>query len=357
MLIEYKMIKCVKCDREFKSKCSLARHINRKVPCNEPIKCKKCGKEFKQFWNLKKHLERKITCDPVAGDPTANTPENTCHFCYKKFGAKRSLKRHFTTCKTRHNPSLIYKKIMEIQEKKELENKKIQEKILKRQTDLENENKELRRQLEAKGIVKPQTVVEGNVENLTNNDYSGHIETINNYNITNNITIIANNTLEYTRKIAEILKREDFQKIMSSATPDDTVVILKKMVRAVTSEPEVKNAYCPDTENDDMLVYQHDLKTGNCSWNVQHYDTFSNRLFMRMQDSIVSMNTSHPDFDKIRTQIHLYYLANRNNGETFPDGIHKLTPSEISELKQEIKEGLKMNTLPLGAPFTSSALS
>lgn len=56
------MFKCEKCEKIFKLKTDLNRHINRKISCNRILQCLKCNKIFKLKYNLQKHLNNKFDC-------------------------------------------------------------------------------------------------------------------------------------------------------------------------------------------------------------------------------------------------------------------------------------------------------
>ena len=57
---------CDKCNKEFKTKQSYERHMNRIILCiKEIIQCTNCLQEFKTNQILKRHLERKFKCEKV----------------------------------------------------------------------------------------------------------------------------------------------------------------------------------------------------------------------------------------------------------------------------------------------------
>jgi DNA-directed RNA polymerase subunit RPC12/RpoP len=56
------MKQCTKCNKEFKTKQELDRHLNRKIKCDNKIECQYCKKEFKTKQKLERHLDRKISC-------------------------------------------------------------------------------------------------------------------------------------------------------------------------------------------------------------------------------------------------------------------------------------------------------
>lgn len=57
---------CGKCKKDFKTKQSYEKHINRKTSCiKEVIRCDNCLKEFKRNEHLTNHLNRKFKCEKV----------------------------------------------------------------------------------------------------------------------------------------------------------------------------------------------------------------------------------------------------------------------------------------------------
>ena len=57
--------KCSKCDKFFKNKGDITRHVERKVPCNKSIanddnECKYCNKKFKSYMSLYSHTKNNV---------------------------------------------------------------------------------------------------------------------------------------------------------------------------------------------------------------------------------------------------------------------------------------------------------
>lgn len=60
------MNNCILCNKQFKSKCDLVRHNNRKTSCvKEIIKCNNCLQVFKTNQILSRHINRKFQCEQV----------------------------------------------------------------------------------------------------------------------------------------------------------------------------------------------------------------------------------------------------------------------------------------------------
>ncbi len=55
-------MQCVNCNKEFKTKQELTRHINRKIKCDNKIECNNCKMIFKTKFNLERHKTNKKGC-------------------------------------------------------------------------------------------------------------------------------------------------------------------------------------------------------------------------------------------------------------------------------------------------------
>jgi hypothetical protein len=120
--------KCNKCDSTFSSFQMLEKHSIRKYPCDRTLECKICKKTFATSGSLKRHVGRKTPCEPIQGHLLEKTPENTCHFCTKKFASRQSLVRHFNTCEIKNGGMvLLFKKVQDLAEQDKIKNKKIEE--------------------------------------------------------------------------------------------------------------------------------------------------------------------------------------------------------------------------------------
>lgn len=55
-------MQCINCNKEFKTKQELTRHLNRKIKCDNKIECNDCKREFKTKQLLRQHLNNKKSC-------------------------------------------------------------------------------------------------------------------------------------------------------------------------------------------------------------------------------------------------------------------------------------------------------
>jgi uncharacterized C2H2 Zn-finger protein len=188
---------CLKCNKEFKTKQTLQRHLDRKNPCDLVHKCNRCDKIFDKKSNLITHLNRKTPC---------KLPEEVLE-------KKREAKEHA-------DKILLLKeeKIKNETLKIELEEKKLQERekerlqrekehlqrekekeqyyeMEERRLELkEHEHENKLKEIELKGEIKKEVEL---IRNQRKEMTVQNINNINNGNINTNINngIINNNTL------------------------------------------------------------------------------------------------------------------------------------------------------------------
>jgi len=122
------MYSCPYCDKSFKFKSYLKRHIQNKFPCekkdniehNEPVlnnyenKCKFCLKVFKEKEYLKRHKCKKEHCSIRENEIELGIDiiphERICKYCEKEFSSKKSKYRHekqFCVKKTEYEDDIL----------------------------------------------------------------------------------------------------------------------------------------------------------------------------------------------------------------------------------------------------------
>lgn len=184
-MIEYK---CPKCQKMFKQKIDLDRHMAKKFPCVGPnktiiYKCPKCNETFNSNNKFGSHIKRCCEVLEESGTSKIDISDNQefifeCNYCKKKFARNDSLKRHITS----------YCKVKQSKEKEK-----------------EDIRKEYLIELQNKGIITipPNQIV--NIDNLNNTNINNITNNVNNNNNIN-IQLVAYGKEDRTLTDLQILK-------------------------------------------------------------------------------------------------------------------------------------------------------
>jgi hypothetical protein len=308
---------CDKCDRTFSDKRGLVRHMNRKAPCDRKLKCDKCNKVFKHISNLKRHQNRKNPCDPILGDPTKNTPPDTCHFCYRTFAHKQSLTNHFNICKIKNGGmSLLFKKIEDLTK-------------------------------EVKHLKQNQRNIDGN-----NNTIDGNNNTINSNHHNTNITL---NLIQYGSDAHDIamatILAESLPLILTQPydegrpRQDQIKERIQMILTSVYRNPnhkQLQNIYVvPEKKEDNAFVYNGDLRDINCKkWKIGNWDVLSKDILSKIWNYADKNKTVRKKEDILNIMKHIFVLADL--GESAVD---EMTDDNVKELWTGIGKKLKYNTI------------
>lgn len=306
---------CRKCGKKFSTGQKLERHMNKKISCDRVIKCEKCNRIFSRTNDLKKHQERKTPCEPIQGDPTKETPENTCHFCYKKFKSKYILKNHYNVCKIKNGGmSLLF-----------------------------NEVKRLKEQIEVLQSAQ-KTTVQGN-QNVQNIE-TQNIET---QNIANHNNTVFNFTLinfgEGQKEIVKILTKE-IEKLGVNENPDvpyikqvkDRIIGLVMQIHRNPEQKELQNIYVtdPGQQKDNAFFYE------DGKWQIGDWDKLNKTILRNLYDNIYDSNL-HKKEDKLDIIKHIFVSGGCGDIKT----IQKMTDDDLAEMYLEIGTKLNFKTITL----------
>ena len=263
------VVKCHRCNKEFKYKCYLEKHLNNKSLCRETvkttekvvkytekptdhtentekythnIKCKFCKKCFTRNYDLKYHTENKcklkhdhITIYELELGIEYEDIHNTCRFCNFSFNSKQSYQRHMRAgCKEKDG----YEKELET------------------------------RVLKARATVGNQTINNNNTTNIgtQNNTINIHLPAL---------RAFGDENLDYIT-VKEVLKQ--LQKVKDVTDVTSLISNLTKLIHANPAHPENHNVQIPSLngahgriynglhfENEDVLTIQDKIlnKIGN----------------------------------------------------------------------------------------------
>lgn len=300
-------LKCKTCLKTFSSTGSLSKHRNKKLPCYAKLECNKCFKPFTKLNDLTKHQHRKTPCDPIQGNPLEKTPENTCHFCYKKFVNKHSLKRHFNTCDIKNGGmKLLFKKVQ----------------------DLTKEVAQLREEKTGAGN-KTAGRDMNTYLNSPHNNTTLNIQ-LNNYDSEQHIDFLSTVLQKVLPAILEMPVREDVPRVMQ--VQDRIQQIVSSCFRN-PEHKEMQNVYVLDEKlkTDNAYVYQDD------TWKIQDWDKLGTEIIqkIRMHASRIKTKT-----DILKVMKHIMILA----GSDVPV-VEKMTERESQHVYKLMGEKLKFNTI------------
>jgi uncharacterized C2H2 Zn-finger protein len=306
---------CVKCEKKFSSFQKLENHIIKKIACDRIMKCDKCDKIFKRYNDLIKHQNRKTLCEPIQGDPTKQTPDGSCHFCYKNFKSKYSLKNHYNVCKIKNGGmALLFKKV-------EQQDKKI---------------KQLEEQLENKHSTK--MIVHGNNQNIETQNIANHNNTIFNFTLINFDEGQEEIIKILTREAPGILSAEQKMDIPMVRQIQDRIIGLVMKVHRNPEQKELQNVYVTNVEDpkDNAFMYEE----GN--WKIMDWDKLNKTI---LRNLYISLEKSHMKSkqDKLGVMKHMFIVGGCGDRDT----IERMSDNAISEMYLEIGNKLNFKTISL----------
>jgi hypothetical protein len=303
---------CVKCNQTFKSEYNLKHHLKRKYPCDLVLKCDKCDKIFKNNAVFTRHKNRKTSCAPIQGDPTKATPTNTCHFCYKKFSYKHTLKKHFDVCKIKNGGmAILFKTINDLKE---------EVKILKaNQTQ----------------VITPTT---NNITNNIVNQIDNSTKNLFNINILrDNANVIPLDSTTYSKTLREIYADETVQKLLyNEGKHDQSKVpeIINQLVSLAcrnSKHPNMMNIYCPTPDSDKMFTYRED------TWAEEECNKAVNTLMGKIRDGAFMSGTTASEDDTLKLKKYLFDIHTNTQSRNWKNGLTPMAPAERQECRKNIK--------------------
>tara|TARA_B100001971_G_scaffold23671_1_gene18413 strand:- start:2446 stop:3429 length:984 start_codon:yes stop_codon:yes gene_type:complete len=156
------LFKCNKCEKEFKRKWDLERHLNKKNPCKKiiqdiqkndeliekdekPYGCDFCKRSYKHKYHMNRHLK---TCKEKQKEEQKEKDEKPygCDFCKRSYKHKYNLTKHLKTCKEKQKEE--QKEKDEKQQEFDLVNSKIRLLELEKQKEEQKDEKQQELDLE-----------------------------------------------------------------------------------------------------------------------------------------------------------------------------------------------------------------
>jgi uncharacterized C2H2 Zn-finger protein len=317
--LEIKQLLCHKCGKNFNTRQKLQRHSNKKIECVRILQCNRCNKVFSRSNDLKRHINRKTPCEHIQGDPTKQVPNGSCHFCYKKFKNKYSLKNHFNICKIKNGGmALLFKKVKH----------------------LEQENREMRVLVENNENV---VICSDHINNTT-------IQNIETQNIANHHNTVFNFTLinfgEGQEEITKILSLEA-PKLLNE-DPNATIPIIKQiqdriigLVMKIHRNPKQKqlqNIYVTDPEKPKDNAFVHE----DGKWNITDWYKLNKIVLNNLYNNLSNAGIKNKE-DKLKVMKHIFIEGGCGDNET----IKKMTDNDIAEMYLEIGKKLNFKTISL----------
>ncbi len=255
---------CPTCKHDFKRKCNLEDHLNKKNKCKPQIEVL-CGipqSTTKNTQNPAKIIQNNLN----VSIPTTN--DNNCNYCNKSFARKDAAMRHMDqycpVAKQQNKEKQdIFEKLLLLENKNKLleesikiKDKRFEEEIINKNKQLEEENKQLK-----KAMTKVQPITNNNTMN-------------NNINNTTNIIMVS-------------YGQEDLSKItpkmLSAACKKgyNSIVQLVEMVHFNPNCPEFHNVYIPSVKDKHAMVYYDE------TWNLKNKDDVVNDMYDTNRDFIM----------------------------------------------------------------------
>jgi hypothetical protein len=308
-------LSCTTCKKIFSTIGNLERHQKRKTICYEKIECVLCFKVFNKLSSLKRHSNRKTPCEPIQGNPLEQTPENSCHFCYKKFSSKQCLIRHFNTCEIKNGGlALLFNKV----------------------SQLTKMNEEMMREIKTLKEDKHPT------PNRTDNTMNAYINSPHN-NTTFNFHMEGYDSDKHIDFFREALSRV-LPGILNLPIREDVPQIIQVQDRiqqimvACYRNPdhkEMQNVYVLNVQEkrENAFVYQE----GN--WKLCDWEKLSIELVQKIRLHASMIKTPG---DILKVMKHIMILA----GSDIPT-VEKMTEKQIRDLYKDIGEKLKFDTIVL----------
>jgi hypothetical protein len=283
--------------------------------------CTTCNKKFKDKFNLNRHLNKNNPCKNTSifvknGENGENGKKNEaniipqeinvlqCQYCTKTFSSKYCVKKHIkNSCKSKkqieEEKENILEKLIEERDEglKEIENLKkqvIDQKVI----ILTNEVKSLKKiNKQHVNTIKNSTINSHNTINSNNN--------ITNNKITNNIIMV-----DHGKEDLSIIDNKHFAKLIKNTRLFGTNIPneVLKIIHFNEEYPQLSNIYISDINRHKCMVYE------NNGWNLSPDDKIPEvvrKIIDYSSEKLDEFTEKYKDNDKIMSRIDI--LSKYNN--------------------------------------------
>ncbi len=267
---------CPTCKHDFKKKCNLEEHLNKKNKCKPPAETE--HGITPKLHEITPKLNENIPI--INHELLAQVDIPTCNYCHKTFARKNVVYKHIKeSCKVAKQQNkekqeifdkLVFDKlVLENKEKQEIIDKlKLENELLEKIKSLEHGTKNLENEIiNLKKKIKK-------VQPITNNNTMNN-NTINNIgNTTNNIIVVSYGHEDMSKITA---------KMLSTACKKgyNSIVHLVETVHFNPIFPEFHNVYIPSVKDKHAMIYYDD------TWNLKNKDDIVNDMYDTNRDFII----------------------------------------------------------------------
>jgi uncharacterized C2H2 Zn-finger protein len=308
---------CKKCRKPFSTASNLDKHLKKKRDCSSVLKCNKCEKIFKYESDLKKHENRKTMCEPIHGDPTKQTPKNTCHFCYKKLSNTQSIQRHYNICKIKNGGmALLFKEVQRLNERVKQQDEKIK----------------------TFGCSKEKMIVNGINQNIETQNITNHNNTTFNFTLINFTEGHDEIIKILTREAPGILGAEQRMDVPMVKQIQDRIIGLVMKVHRNPEQKELQNVYVTDVEKPKDNAFMYD--DGN--WKIVDWNKLNKNILGNLYTNLDRLNIKSKQ-DKLEVMKHIFVAGGCGDRYT----IESMSDEAVSEMYLEIGNKLNFKTISL----------
>ncbi len=352
--------KCEKCFKDFKKKCHLLEHLNKKKPCQPPqnilrethenlIKLEKNVKT-KYDENIKIFEENNNIFNNLINNNENNNQNNLCcKFCGSVFNRRDNYKRHMDKfCKVKKLQDEEKENIFKILIAKDEENKK-------HINTLEESNKELKEYIKKLSDMnldlnnKVNKLIEKvSVNNINKGIINNNVNNVNNVN--NNIIITTDKLCNFGSEDLQTIDPKLFNNLFGKFGKHVFIECVKNIYN---NEPKNKTLYISDLSREKCMAFE------NNNWNLISLQKAINTVEAQIrkyfknnekyyEEKLKDKKTKEKYDDQIKRWYKMYYQEYDENDKYEPpqdrlQEFHQVVNAGLTEFFYNIREDVKLN--------------